>query len=115
MSYADNERRRIIMQDEADRAYAREQYALRRGRQAQEQVNRDEQRRRYFAYHGNEGVFRITVVKWAIAAAVLACVSFFGSIGDDGFFKALGDAFLCFLVIAGIGVVRAYHLVNSVR
>ena len=114
MSFSNDERRRVE-EDERYRIYSREQNALYRAQQAREQRTKNEQRQMYVARHGREGAIRNTVRKWMLGAAVWAVLSFFGSIAEDGFFKAVGAALLSFIVITGIGAIRAVYIVNSVR
>ena len=111
MSFADDERRRVE-RDEMHRAYSREQYARFRNQQDREEVAKYEKRQRYVAHHGRDGVIRITVMKWMLAAALLAVFSFIGGVGEDGFFKALGQSILAFFGLSAIG---AFHLANSVE
>lgn len=114
MSFSNEERRRVE-EDERYRIYSREQYALRREREAQEQASKIKKRRRYVAHHGDEGAFYKTLVKWMIGAVIWATLSFFGAINDEGFFKAVGAALISFVVVTGVGVARAYYVVNSAR
>ena len=112
MDYMDRLR---IQYEERLRAKARDDYAAEREQAQRAQIERLQHRERYVLFHGREGAFRTTVTKWTLAAAIISVLGFFGSIGDDGFLKALGSAATAFAVITGIGVIRAYHLVNSVR
>ncbi len=114
MGRPEDERMRI-MQDEADRAFSREQYSLYRDRQVREQNERLDRHRQYVGQHGSDGAFYKTLTKWMMGAAVWAILSFFSAVADEGFFKAIGAAFMSFLFITGVGVARAYYVVNSAR
>lgn len=119
MDYMDRLR---IQYEERLRAKARDDYEaeknldLQRHYAAQErEIAKLHQRRRFVEFHGHRRAFEITLRNWAIGGGILAILSFIGSLSDDGFFKSLGNAFVLFLACAGIGFLRANHIVNSVR
>lgn len=111
----ESERRRQVMRDEADRMEARERYARHRNQQGRDKAAKHDERQRYIARHGRDGAFRITVVKWTLAAAVLGILVFCGELDQKGLLGATGAAIGCFAVWAGIGVARALYLANSDR
>ena len=111
-----------IRHEEMARIDAREFHARRQERSRQQEVDAHQQeieklqhRQRYVLYHGREGAFRITVLKWVVGAAFFFVLAFCVSVKDDGFWSALGQALLCFFVTSAIGVVRGLHIMNSVR